>query len=481
MLASLIAGARLVSALVFMPHPLTLSDGRVVDAELAYLTVPERRADPASRVIQIAVLRLRGTAASSAPPVAFLPGSPDGASGSETVAVAALYPAFDALRASGDVIILDYRGSGLSRPAITCPSEAYRPGTFANRDSALAAITGAGRRCAESLRGAGFDIAGYTWAEVAGDIAALREALGVPRISIIGFSSGTHAALAFLRGHDRAVSRLVLTGVEGPDDTRKLPSDVDRQMHRIGELVREDSAMGRLIPDFEVLVRRTIDSLDHAPAMVSVTRGRGGERLSEPVGGLALAYLTSKMISGPEEFAVLPALYYGLAGGDATLLARFIQRFINNPVSGRNQLSYMLDGASDISPERAARIAAESRTALLGDAVNFPFPEIRDAWGNVELGVAFRAPVRSRAHTLFVTGSLDGNTPVGQADRVAAGFPNGMRLVIRNGGHGSAFTTPAAWRMIVDFLGGKQVTSDTVVAAAPRLVPVRAIGRKPAP
>ena len=473
MLFPLLQVAILAASLTFAPHTITLPDGKTVSAELGYLTVLERRSDPESRPIQLAVLRLRATEPGANAPIVFLPGSPDGASGSETVGIASLYPFFDELRKKGDVIILDYRGSGLSRPAVTCPNEPYRTGTFANRESALSSLVGAGRRCAASLREAGFDIAGYTWSEVAEDIFDLRKALGVPRISIVGFSSGTHAALAFLRHHDREVSRLVLIGTEGPDNSQKLPSNIDRQMKGISALVRGDPALSNSIPDFETLVRSTIDSLNRTPAIVTVTRDRGGETLQEPVGGLALAYLTAKSISGPEDFAMLPSLYYRIARGDLSLLTRIIQRLVSSSGnSGRRQLGYMLDGSSGVSPQRAARIAAESKKAVLGDAVNFPYPQIRDAWGNIDSGPRFREPIKSSVHTLFVTGELDGNTPPQQADEIRSGFRNAGRLTISNGGHGSAFTTSAAWPVILSFLGGDKIRDETITAPRVRFLPL---------
>src|SRR5687768_1242523 len=140
----------LATTLSFAPHTIGLSDGKTVSAELGYLTVPERRRAPGSRPIQVAVIRLKASGPSAGAPIVFLPGSPDGASGSETIGVASLYPFFEGLRTRGDVIIVDYRGSGLSRPAIACPREPYRSGTFANKDSALSSIVGSAKQCAAS-------------------------------------------------------------------------------------------------------------------------------------------------------------------------------------------------------------------------------------------------------------------------------------------------------------------------------------------
>lgn len=55
--------------------------------------------------------------------------------------------------------------------------------------------------------------------------------------------------------------------------------------------------------------------------------------------------------------------------------------------------------------------------------------------------------------TLFISSSLDANTPPYQAEEVRWGFPTGVHLVVENAGHESTLV-PEAQRAIVDFLGG---------------------------
>jgi pimeloyl-ACP methyl ester carboxylesterase len=459
----------------FVPHALRLSDGRTVDAELARLTVPERRDPPPDgppgRTIEVAVLRLRATGPATRPPLVYLPGSPGGASGTQTVAAAALFPFFDALRAGRDVLVMDYRGSGLSTPRLDCPATPVPADAMASRERFLAVIVESSRRCADTLRASGVDTRGYTWAAVADDVADLRRALGVPRVALLGFSSGTHAALAFLRDRSAEVERAVLVGVEGPDDTRKLPSAVDRQLERIAALARDAPELRGEVPDLVALVRRTLDSLQRSPAVVEVTPRGGAGAARGPVSAFALQYLTAKSLAGPEEFAGLPVLYRSLARGDVSALTRVVQRVAQRPPP--NALTYLLDGASGVSPARAARIAREAGESPLGDAVNFPFPDVLASWRHPDLGPRFRAPVRSTVPTLFVTGTLDGNTPPAQADAVRSGFADARHLLVENGGHGAPFTAPAALSVIAGFLDGRRVADTTVAAPAWRFAPVR--------
>jgi pimeloyl-ACP methyl ester carboxylesterase len=102
--------------------------------------------------------------------------------------------------------------------------------------------------------------------------------------------------------------------------------------------------------------------------------------------------------------------------------------------------------------------------------VNFPFPEIGKAWRYADLGPSYRASLRSDVPALFVTGELDGNTPLAQADEVRDGFPNSEHLVIANGGHGSPITSSAAAAAVLAFLQGNDVGTVRIAAPVPRFV-----------
>jgi pimeloyl-ACP methyl ester carboxylesterase len=97
-------------------------------------------------------------------------------------------------------------------------------------------------------------------------------------------------------------------------------------------------------------------------------------------------------------------------------------------------MSYTMDCASGASPERLARIQADPGT-LLGDAVNLPFPDICDAWPHEDLGETFRAPLRSQAHVLCISGTLDVRTPPENAEEVLTTLANGRHLLIEGAGH----------------------------------------------
>jgi pimeloyl-ACP methyl ester carboxylesterase len=89
-----------------------------VDAEFGTLLVPENRSNPQSNLIELAFVRFKSTAKNPGPPIVYLAGGPGG-SGIFT-AKGSRFPLFMALRDVADVIAFDQRGTGYSKPNLSC-------------------------------------------------------------------------------------------------------------------------------------------------------------------------------------------------------------------------------------------------------------------------------------------------------------------------------------------------------------------------
>jgi pimeloyl-ACP methyl ester carboxylesterase len=462
---------RQADSLVWAPYTITLSNGTEIAAEGSTLRVPAYRAARDSRLIELGFIRLRSKAPDLARPLLFLDGAPDIGPSSNTIRSAALFPFFQELRASRDVILMDYRGVGLSAPLQCPPVQAMPPDLYESRASGLRFFVEQARLCSDSLRAGGADLRGYTWKEVAADVDALRQGLGIPQVDLLGFSSGTHAALVALKHFAPGIGHVVLIGTEGPNHTRKLPSDVDRQLTRIGDLVRADSLLARQIPDFVATVRAVLTRAERRPFEVRV-RTPSADSVLVPVGRYALAYIAAKNMSGPGEFDFLLRLFTTLAKEDVSMLTATMQRIYARP-GAPNAVIALMDGSAGVSAARDARIRREASVAILGDAASFPHPDIGPAWGYVDLGEEYRAPFRSNVPALFITGALDGNTPPEQAEQVRTWFGESVHLVIPNAGHSTPFRMPDVARVIGTFLDGADVSGVRLAAPPLRLMQAR--------
>lgn len=234
------------------PYVFENSRKEKVDAERGHLFVPENRKNPRSRLIELVFVRFKSTSPNPGPPIIYLAGGP----GSSGIASARgnRFSVFMAMREFGDVIALDQRSVGESKPNTECPQNLeFPPGITPGYDEFMLLITAHSRTCADFSRKQGIDLAGYNTNENADDIEDLRVALGAKKVSLWGISYGTHLGLTVIKRHGKNIDRAILAGVEGLDSTLKLPGDIDQHLIEIGRYVKADPNLSKEIPTLPVL------------------------------------------------------------------------------------------------------------------------------------------------------------------------------------------------------------------------------------
>ncbi len=445
------------------------ASGRDVIAEVGRLAVPENRQAESSNLIELAFVRLRSFSDDPRPPLLYLAGGPGGSATHVIDSPRSLDGWLPAL-GIGDVILLDQRGTGRSTPRLTWRSnDAPDPSHFASAESMLERATALHRQAREALIARGIDLDGYTSVQSADDINDLRHALGYQKLSLMGFSYGTHLALATMRRHGSVIESAVLIGVEGPDHTYKLPQTMEVQFAKLAKLVAQDKNIGPAIPDLEELLEEVLFRLEDEPMVVEIQFQ--GTPVEVPVGPGFLLLLLRADIGDATDLPVFPRLLASIDAGDPRILQWFVQKRAAR-ANGVNGMSMMMDGASGATAERLALIRAQAEDSVFGSAVNFPYPDINEVWNPPDLGDDYRSPLLSDIRTLFLTGDLDFNTPPFQAAEVSWGFTNATHLTVANAGHEQVLTHPEIRDAIVRFLRGEDVRG--VVAAWPplRFVPL---------
>ncbi|HUP47779.1 MAG TPA: alpha/beta hydrolase, partial [Thermoanaerobaculia bacterium] len=400
-------------------------DGNVF--QLGRITVPERRSGDGGRSIEIAFIRLPATTETPGPPIVFLNGGPGQAA---TPAVRSRFwlSQLDGLRTLADVILLDQRGTGQSRPLLSCRDQRPDPARlFTDERQAWASSITAVRACAQRLRGEGIDLGAYNTRESANDLEDLRRALGVKTIDLFGFSYGTHLGLAAIRQHPGSIRRAVLIGTEGPDHTWKLPSTGDVQLRKI--------ALATNAPGFEPALRRVLRKAAAEPFRVEVSGGEKGKTITIPVGRSGLQRLLEADLGDSRDFVAFPTLIAELDRGETAMLTKFVQKRFDQAGGPVELMGRAMDCASSVTPERLARIRTEAAPALLGNAANAREEELCEAVGVAALDPSFREPVVSDVPVLFVSGTMDANTPPFQAEEVRWGFVNGAHVIVDGAGH----------------------------------------------
>jgi pimeloyl-ACP methyl ester carboxylesterase len=435
------------TGIAWVPHALQLGDGRVIEAERGTLTVPEDRGRTGGRTIDLALLRLGSRAQAPGAPIVYLEGGPGG-SAIGIARVPEYFAAFDRLRDVADVILFDQRGAGQSG-RLACPPGAPVPGTlFLTEQTMREALAPAFRTCVEHWRAEGVDFGQYHTNAIADDVDAIRAALGVERIALVGFSYGTHLGLAYVRRYEARVDRAVLIAVEGPDHTVKLPSWMDVHVANVARVA------GR--PDLPERLRAVLDRFEREPATFELRHPRTGDVARVQVGRAGLQYLIRRDIGDTNDLPRLPALIDALYRGEPSALQPIVARRYGGFSAGVALMGAAVDCASGASAERLAVVRKEGPSSLLGVD---PLDEAAcEALGVADLGDAFRSRLSSGVPTLFVSGTLDAHTPPFQAEEVRWGFPFSTHLIVDRAGHESLLTNAGVQGAMADFLAGRDVS-----------------------
>jgi pimeloyl-ACP methyl ester carboxylesterase len=445
-------------------------EGQAIEAELGRLVVRENRSNPKSNLIELAFVRLRSTTNRPGYPVVYLEGGP-GASAIGGARFTAYMRAFMKLREVGDVILLDQRGVGLSRPNLTRISTELLPTNFfESEEVALKTIRERSREAAEFFRRRGVDLAAYNTAESADDIEDLRKAIGADKLNLVGFSYGTHLGLAVIRRHGDRIHRAALIGTEGPDHTSKLPSTSQAQLERLSKLVAKDPTVGAKVPDMVGLLRRILDRMERQPVTVRVTDQRTKRPVDLTVGKFGLQLIIIIDLGDTSDLPIFPALFYTIDRDDYSILARFIEKRYNQFGAGIPVMMQVMDASSGATRARRDRIARETKNSLLGNVMNFM--DVADIYGNPDLGDGFRSPIKTRVPTLFVSGTLDNNTPPFQADEVRSHFKNSTHIVVKNAGHEDMLVNPEVQQAMIEYLQGRDVSKRKVSLPGVRFLPL---------
>lgn len=450
--------------LTIEPYTFTGPNGVKVEAERGTFEVPENRNDPNSRLIKIGFVRFRSTSANPADPIVYLAGGPGG-TGVGT-AQGPRFPIFMALREVADVIAYDQRGTGLSTPTPMCLAMPPFEGTTFSRESLTSFYGDRLAKCFDQWTSKGIDIDAYTTLENAHDIEDLRRALGARKLNLWGISYGSHLGLAVMKYHGGSVSRAVLSGIEGLDQTIKRPALTDELFRRVQKVIDADPKAKAAYPDLAGMMRRVHAKLNAQPATVSVTLEGASAPVSVMFDGYAVQLLASQSIADPPAIARLPLFYLALDNGRYDSVAPMIVG-MRRQVAAFRGMPDAMDLASGASPGRLALVRKEAETSLLSDTLNFPMPHIMGIRPQLDLGEDFRAPFTSAIPALFISGTLDGRTYPEEAEEEIKGFRNRSRLIVENGGHNIYEADQRVADAVLAYFKG-QPTPERIVMGPPR-------------
>lgn len=431
----------------------------LIQGDFGRILVPENRKKMDSHMIEVAFFRLKSTSESPGPPIMLLAGGPGG-SGFDTLKRFNLSQ-INTLREFSDLIAIEQRVTRTAKPVMMSPMSwnlpLDKPG---NPEEWIEIEKAMMRKTAHYYTKQGRDILAYNTIENAADINDIRIALGAEKMILFGASYGSHLSLTVVRRFGKYVHKAIIGLPEPMDHSYKLPSNVDKGLYRLAEMVKETPELNELIPDFIGLVKETLERLEKNPITWEVKNKLLKKKEKITLGKWDLQKMTSEYLGRTPTAMRIPAIYYDMSHGDYSELAKYSYQMRTGRKMSLN--SVVCDAASGATRERLEIIARESETSILGDAINYPFPMIGEAVGNPDLGDQFRSNFRSDVRILFFSGTMDTRTPPSNVDEIIGGFSNADHVKIEDRGHGVT-DVPELFRIFREFLKDESLFTHHII------------------
>jgi pimeloyl-ACP methyl ester carboxylesterase len=422
------------------------------EIECGFITVPENRSDPDSRLIRIHFVRIAATGDPDAEegadkevrddPIIYLTGGP----GVAVAPYVARLREHEVVR-HRDLYIMEQRGIGSSGDFCPHFSDTNRAALWT--ESLYEAEVEAGERmraCFQAATASGIDLSGYNTIENARDVRALREALGLEQWNVWGISYGSHLGQMLLREDPDGVRAIVLDAIVPNDigDLMRIGRWANLVLDNVVSTCEGASACDQLEARFDAALERAkadpviveTDQLELFPA--------GKVRF----GGEILAFAPFSMMYEQDAHPAVPAVMDTLitaidtrdmtvfdllaTGGTGVTAGVPISLGMANAIRCNDgyYAAAAAVAASDLeenprfqnlifTPEGAAFQARICEEEGLG-------PRNRDAYALVESGIP----------ALIVNGAWDPVTPPAMARAIVPGFANGRYIEVPYAGHG---------------------------------------------
>ena len=428
--------ARRFGAIAFKPCSLAgITGGPAVEAQCGRLEVAEDPAAPDGRRIALNIAWLPVDKGGAAPdPVFMLAGGPGQAATEHAPAALAMLGEAGKQR---DIILVDQRGTGRSN-RLDCRDPAGAPMPL-DEAAAPEELADYARACAASLDGRA-DPRFYTTTDAVRDLDAVRSALGVARINLLGISYGTRVAQHYAATYPQHTRTVVLDGVApnglviGAEFARTLEDALALQS---AQCHAQAACRARFPADMRGQLRTVMTRLEAQPVEVDyldprTAQTRHGTVTADAVGSLAFMFSYA-----PQTAALLPLMIDEAARGRYAPLMSLVELAsgqMDTQMSRGMQWSVL---CAEDAPRHRADPDAGAGT-IIGTDLAAQFFAPCTAWPHGTPPAGFHAPFASDLPVLLLSGELDPVTPPRYGEQVAAHLPNGRHLVLRGQAHNVA-------------------------------------------
>lgn len=429
--ASLPLAARNLGSVEFSPCSLsTTGFAAAVEAQCAALSVPENRAAPDGRQLELAIAWVPAREEALPDPVFMLAGGP-GQSARDSYPQ--LAPAFADTNRRRHLILLDQRGTGGSHP-LACADDADTQTALAGDSFSAARVRAFAERCRDQLS-AHADLRHFTTTDAVADLDAVRAAIGAEQINLVGISYGTRVAQRYAARYPEHTRAVVLDSPVpnslylGQDFAANLEQALDAQFARCAGDSPCGQALGNPRAQLDALLAKLKAQALHVRYRDPIDASWREDTLDVD----RLVNLVRLFAYSPLSAALLPlSLKEALDGHPEALMAQ--SRLLLTQLQGQMMHGMQL---SVLCSEDAAGLHVDPADAgsLLGTAFVESILAQCAVWPRGEMPADFHQDWVSDIPTLVLSGELDPVTPPRYAEQIVDKLNQGRLLRLRGQGH----------------------------------------------
>lgn len=398
-------------------------------------------------------------------PLVYLAGGPGNSSYLEADNVDHWFYWADIAGLSRDLILVDQRGTGLSRPRFHCYTyQDFVRNTLRENlplreehKAALAAV----EECVGQMEVLGYSLNNYSTTQSAGDMNDLMQALGYDEWNVMGGSYGSRLALEWLRQSDNRIRAAILDSVYPLDkgSLAEWPSLLHNSFEYFWRACEKGILCGSSQPNpdggLESRFWRAMAVLKETPVTLSVPLWDGGWPVKTVLNDhrfLGMVY--SALYDDTLYTDIVRAIDEVLNGGE-TALQKLAAHSVNSELAPEfSTMVYLaVDCAEspDVSEKefrdmraRYPKWSAYTEYAWQYDMCR-PIPRRADL-------EAFKKPVQTKVPTLILSGGFDPVTPAAWAEELAARLPAAQRWHLDRAGHGVVASSACVHESLRKFL-----------------------------
>ena len=414
-------------------------DGVSYPAEVGALIAPENRSDPASRQIEIPVIRIPSTGANPVEPVFLFTGGPGDSNIREHPLVWLLE--------HHDIIMVGYRGVDSSVSLdMTEYVKVLRNMATLSREN-LEKMGKAASADLKKLEEQGIDLDGYTIVELIDDMEAAREGFGYNRINLYSASYGTRLTYIYSLRYPKSIHRSFMYAVNPPGGFVWHAEMIDKQIRYYGNLWKKDPEAVAKSPDIVKTMQNVLESLPQEWNGLKIFPFR-------------VKYATNFMLVHTDDAARVFDAYLAAEQGDYSGLAFLSVAVYDAIVTGPTWGDYFTTGVVDVDPEVNYEAMLNPPGLFFGSPAIGIFAAFKALDRPItQIPQEYREFQKVDVETLMVNGSIDFACPVDNARELLPYLRNGELVVLSEMGHTKDVTgkQPEAFHHLAEtfFLEGK--------------------------